>query len=232
MVTANALGIPTRYVSNEAHAFVEVYFPGRKWQRIDLGGAALRMDVTGADNKTLHRPRAEDPFSKPPQYSQNYTQLEGEIKGLTKQQIDDKHRPLDQAPPSGAFGNNGGGPTNNTPQDRLIPDPGVPAVTFDPKKQVVKLTISQADQSAYRGNSIHIEGVAQANGKPIPDHLIEIFLAPAGSGGANHVSLGNAMTTQDGSFKIDLTVPSISLAVYDIILMSPGDAIYNAARSD
>ena len=58
MITANALGIPTRYVENEAHAFVEVWFPERGWQRIDLGGAALRMDVTGADNKTLHRPRA------------------------------------------------------------------------------------------------------------------------------------------------------------------------------
>jgi hypothetical protein len=40
MITANALGIPTRYVENEAHAFVEVWFPERNWQRIDLGGAS------------------------------------------------------------------------------------------------------------------------------------------------------------------------------------------------
>ena len=66
--TANALGIPTRYVQNEAHAFVEVWFPMRKWQRIDLGGSALRMNVSGADNKTLHRPRSDDPFQKPPEY--------------------------------------------------------------------------------------------------------------------------------------------------------------------
>src|SRR5262249_13598204 len=49
MITASALGIPTRFVENEAHAFVEVWFPSRGWQRIDLGGAALRMEVTGAD---------------------------------------------------------------------------------------------------------------------------------------------------------------------------------------
>jgi len=58
MITANALGIPTRLVTNEAHAFVEVWFPERNWQRIDLGGAALKMDVAGANNKTLHRPRS------------------------------------------------------------------------------------------------------------------------------------------------------------------------------
>ena len=46
-VTANALGVPTRYVANEAHAFVEVYIPDgpddpysdSNWHRIDLGGA-------------------------------------------------------------------------------------------------------------------------------------------------------------------------------------------------
>src|SRR5439155_17512471 len=97
------LGLPTRLVENEAHAFVEVWFPGRNWQRIDLGGAALRMEVQGADEKTLHRPRADDPFDKPPQYKQNYTQLEGDIRGLTAQQLADKRKTLGQAPASGVF---------------------------------------------------------------------------------------------------------------------------------
>ncbi len=54
-VTALALGAPTRYVSNEAHAFVEVYVPednttfsASHWKRINLGG-------TGSSN-TLERP--------------------------------------------------------------------------------------------------------------------------------------------------------------------------------
>ena len=54
-VTALALGAPTRYVSNEAHAFVEVYVPvdnetisASHWKRIDLGG-------TGSST-TLDRP--------------------------------------------------------------------------------------------------------------------------------------------------------------------------------
>jgi protocatechuate 3,4-dioxygenase beta subunit len=58
-VTALALGSPTRYVSNEAHAFVEVYVPEDNetfstshWKRINLGG-------TGGSN-TLERPDEED----------------------------------------------------------------------------------------------------------------------------------------------------------------------------
>lgn len=43
-VTANTLGVPTRYVANEAHCFVEVYIPNgsysdSNWHRINLGGA-------------------------------------------------------------------------------------------------------------------------------------------------------------------------------------------------
>ena len=54
-VTALVLGAPTRYISNEAHAFVEVYVPednttfsASHWKRINLGG-------TGSSN-TLERP--------------------------------------------------------------------------------------------------------------------------------------------------------------------------------
>ncbi len=38
MITALALGIPTRFVENDAHAWVEVH-DGVAWRRIDLGGA-------------------------------------------------------------------------------------------------------------------------------------------------------------------------------------------------
>ncbi|MCK4613218.1 MAG: transglutaminase domain-containing protein, partial [Thermoplasmata archaeon] len=53
-VTANALGVPTRYIANEAHAFVEVYIPDgpfstSNWHRIDLGG-------TGSTNPGEPRP--------------------------------------------------------------------------------------------------------------------------------------------------------------------------------
>ena len=230
MVTANALGLPTRFVENEAHAFVEVWFPERRWQRIDLGGAALRMEVQGAGNKTLHRPRSDDPFEKPAEYRKNYTQLEGDISGLTAQQLADKRKTLGQSPPSGAFdasGTGAGGP------DRILPDQALPAVTQDPKKRSPKLVVTLADERAFRGDQVHIEGRAAAAGKGLPDHPIDVFLSPAGRGGAGAVLLGRAVTGADGTFREDFEVPpSMNLASYEIWLSSPEDAYYNAALSD
>ena len=46
LVTALSLGIPTRMVVNEAHAWVEVLDPGVApplWRRVDLGGAGRAL---------------------------------------------------------------------------------------------------------------------------------------------------------------------------------------------
>lgn len=37
-VTAISLGVPTRHIENECHAFVEVFIPGEGWKAINLGG--------------------------------------------------------------------------------------------------------------------------------------------------------------------------------------------------
>lgn len=37
-VTANSMGLPTRLVVNECHAFVELYIPTHGWMQLDLGG--------------------------------------------------------------------------------------------------------------------------------------------------------------------------------------------------
>ncbi len=58
-VTAIALGLPTRLVHNEAHAWVEVY-DTELWHRIDLGGAATNINETRPDALSPnHRPPAE-----------------------------------------------------------------------------------------------------------------------------------------------------------------------------
>lgn len=56
LVTALYLGIPTRMIANEAHAWVEVD-DGHMWRRIDLGGAG----------RTLHDPLSYNvPYDPPP----------------------------------------------------------------------------------------------------------------------------------------------------------------------
>lgn len=233
MITANALGIPTRYVQNEAHAFVEVWFPERGWQRIDLGGAALRMEVTGAKDKDLHRPRADDPFVKPDTYRNNYTQLEGEIGGLTQRQLDDKRRSLDEAPASGGGDvqgpDSGGGPG----PDRITPDPGLPVVQHNPRKKIPELEVLEAAPTAYRGAAVDIGGRVHVGGKGIPAHTVDVYLSPKGENGAKAVLLGRAMTRADGTFRQQFSIPAqLDLRTYEIWLGSPEDAYYNAALSN
>ena len=248
MITANTLGIPTRYVSNEAHAFVEVWFPERGWQRIDLGGAALRMEVTGANNKTLHRERSPDPFDKPQSYKNSYTQLEGDIDGLSRQQLDNKRKPLDQAPPSGAPGPGvgsgsgaagsagnaglGSGAVPSNPFDRVNPDQTLDPIPHDDKKADLDLEVTIADPSAYRGDELRVEGRASSKGRPVAGRHVDVFLAPPGMDGKNSKAIGRVVTGPDGMFRERLKIPpSLDLATYEILLSSPPDAFYNAALS-
>ncbi|MCO4764408.1 MAG: hypothetical protein KC502_23050 [Myxococcales bacterium] len=72
-IMAHSLGIPTHYVMNDAHAFVEVWAPGSTgkggWLRIDLGGGADELQLHSAKNKRLHQPLFADPLPKPPAYA-------------------------------------------------------------------------------------------------------------------------------------------------------------------
>ena len=64
LVTAQSLGIPTRMVLNEAHAWVEVH-DGVLWRRIDLGGAGHMAPASNAiPERAAYRP-PPDSFSWP-----------------------------------------------------------------------------------------------------------------------------------------------------------------------
>lgn len=237
MITANALGLPTRFVSNEAHAFVEMWMPQRGWMRIDLGGAALRLEVSGGQDKTLHRPRAEDPFAKPPEYTQNYTQLVGDIAGLSREQIADRQRPTSEAPASGDFesqatGRAGTGDVAEVPASgRITPDRSLPVAHADPSKVTPVLTLLHVEPTAYRGGKLRLEGQARANG-PLVGLPIDIYLSREGSDGANAKALGRVLTGADGRFSAEVAVPTeLKLARYELHVSSPEDARHNAALS-
>lgn len=64
VVTAQGLGLPARFVTNEVHAFSEVYVPTVGWIRIDLGGEARLAPES--EPTVHHEPRSSDPFPWPP----------------------------------------------------------------------------------------------------------------------------------------------------------------------
>lgn len=63
-----ALGIPTRFVHNEAHAWVEVELPERGSLRIDLGGSTTTVHSLGFEGRPLYEPPRDDPFPQPEAY--------------------------------------------------------------------------------------------------------------------------------------------------------------------
>jgi hypothetical protein len=80
---------------------------------------------------------------------------------------------------------------------------------------------------------IRIEGRAHVDGKALPNHPVDVYIAPSGTRGANSKGLGRATTAADGTFRQDFTIPpTINLAVYEVFLSSSPDAYYNAALSD
>lgn len=70
---AHSLGIPSHYVMNDAHAFVEAWAAGTDgqgaWQRIDLGGSAENLRLRSAADKHLHQPLYNDPLPRPEAYA-------------------------------------------------------------------------------------------------------------------------------------------------------------------
>ena len=80
---------------------------------------------------------------------------------------------------------------------------------------------------------IHIEGIVRADGKPIGDHVVYVFLSPAGMNGAHPIQIGSPKTGTDGTFRVDLPLPGqLDLSAYEIYLSSLEDAYFNAALSD
>ena len=75
LVTARALGIPTRYVTNQVHAFVEVLDPLNRWRRVDLGGEGvapesdeLTQDFASALNTPHLSFKPDDGLPRPKPY--------------------------------------------------------------------------------------------------------------------------------------------------------------------
>lgn len=81
VITAASLGIPARYVSNEAHAFIEVWWPRGGWRRVDLGGAARDIAYRGNRSSTLHRRGGFENLPTPPRFDAALEQARGGAEG-------------------------------------------------------------------------------------------------------------------------------------------------------
>ena len=110
LVTARALGIPTRYITNQVHAFVEVLDPLNRWRRVDLGGEGIAPEIdelTQPVTSALSQPHEpfnpDDGLPRPQPYldalqSASQTQADLTSQRAAQRSRDQRNRDSDGAP--------------------------------------------------------------------------------------------------------------------------------------
>lgn len=207
LVTALSLGIPTRLVHNEAHAWVEV-FGADLWHRIDLGGAAARVEEPPrAGDTPRHRP-PPDPFSWP-----GGGQPASALADAAATQRE-RHSGSSSTPGPGQ-----GEPPETNPgvEEPSAADPrGSPGGRLGRAlNRLIERTSPAQDRRApeislqvdagevRRGEPLKVTGRATVGGKPCALSRLDLFLVSEG----RPVPIGSVATDRDGYFLGQVTIP-------------------------
>jgi Transglutaminase-like superfamily len=203
LVTALGLGLPTRMIANEAHAWVEVN-DGSLWRRIDLGGAGRAMDAALAGGVKHDAP--PDPFAWPPNATRG-DDLADRARTATAspggQGGGESAKNAAAAASSASESHDSfGGPADDRPSSRV--------------------SLSIDDSSARRGGSLRVHGDVSAEGAACGHVLVDLGLR---DGRGLDLRLGTLATDDEGKYDGTLMIPSaIPLGDYDLSARTSGDS--------
>lgn len=240
VVTGLALGLPTRFVRNEAHAWVEV-FDSRLWHRLDLGGAAGEMALT-SDLDVPHEV-PPDPYKWPAKSESGESMVDRALQAAMARAGGDG-----SSGGGGAFGSAGrqggganaaqpGGPVQ-TPGDLASGDDSVamPAAsspspaseTSAPDEARVEpvpettLTVAFTGASLKRGERFSVQGTAR-NGKGQTCSLLRIDVELFEAGTKATFSAGTLVTDEQGRYAGQLVLPQrVPVGDYRVRVTTPG----------
>lgn len=233
-VTALYLGIPTRMISNEAHAWVEVY-DGRRWRRIDLGGAG----------RTLHNPLSTTARYEPPPDS--FAWPDGASRGddlgaRSRRTAEASNRGAQtagsaaRADPSLASGTATTGAAhgvdpNGTPMNDPTARSGsggsstslVPVTSPGPDERPSStLTMTLGGTNVHRSAPLAVRGRVTSNGEGCGHVAVEILLR---SRAHEDLPVGFLATDDSGTYDGTLVVPvGVPLGEYEAHARTLGDA--------
>lgn len=204
LVTALHMGVPARMVTNEAHAWVEVY-DGKLWHRVDLGGAAANLDDDTRGDRPPYVP-PPDPYAWPEQRD-------------SAQDLVDRMRRDRQSGSGGNGSGSGGGGGNGS-----APDPSNSALAPPPPRDDVpasEVYVTAIDKDIRRGKPVHVQGEVKARGAACPNVRVDLVLK--GEAFPNGASIGSLSTDDKGKFDGSVVVPvDFSLGDYDLLVSTPG----------
>lgn len=219
VITALALGIPTRFVQNEAHAWAELKLPEVGWLRLDLGGAARGLEAHASGERPAYQPAQPDPWPRPLAYEESYS------------------RAFEAAEAASHDGRMQEGAVSRTKSSTklkptLAQRASEPDVAVSDGREPLNLRITRYVPEVMRGGALNIEGEVRArDGAPVPGLRIEVSLSELEA--ARAVLLGVAVSDAGGRFRGNFAIPpQLDPADYALVVVTPGDAIYGAARAD
>ncbi len=225
VITAQALGIPARFVQNEAHAFVEVRIVGRGWLRIDLGGAAEALEAHGAEDRPVYRPAQRTPLPRPPAYRESYSQLRGDVRGLRSEPDD---TPAGDPAPGAAAGSQPRGERQRRPRalDTLLGQE--PTQSQTQAARPVRLRLDHERYDAHRGQPMLVTGRAtDPDGRGAVGLRIEVLLRDE-----SERLLGVTATEEGGLFRATVGLPlDLPVGDYRLVVRTPGDGRYLPATA-
>lgn len=210
LVTALYIGLPTRMIVNEAHAWVEVY-DGALWHRVDLGGAAANLETNTDPQRPPHVP-PPDPFAWPP--SQDSGQAAAD-------------RARAQAPGTATSASPSASPSASASATGTLGANGSPA---DPSQPRTEISVGQIESRVLRGAPMRVLGDVRNGGAACAHVRVDILLvSPDAPQGA---AVGSLSTDDEGHFDGPVVVPSdFRLGGYELLVQTPGDTLCTAGES-
>lgn len=228
-ILAQALGVPARFVQNEAHSWVEVKLFGAGWMRIDLGGAAHGLNATGAATRPVYIPENPDPLPRPEAYERAYSLLAGNVRGLrgslSRPVGASQARWLARA-------------TTGSPGGRLAPFLGMPTQGADPAagsvdtgRERLTVRLSKHRYSVVRGEMLAVRGlVLGPTGQGVAGLRVEVSLAAVDQ--SRTLLLGVTLTGPGGDFGRSFGVPAdLKPGDYRLVVIAPDTPRYAPAMA-
>ncbi|MGA7124368.1 MAG: transglutaminase domain-containing protein [Polyangiaceae bacterium] len=239
LVTALSLGVPTRLVMNEAHAWVEVH-DGTLWHRIDLGGAGrITAEASEAMSSVMPYEPPPDAFTWP-QNAHRGGDMAASARGrgppptpASSNSIASGGSAVDEGVPADGVGDplraGGGVPSGSA---SVPSSSAIPGATYGhDNRPVSSISIVAPAAEARRGEPLRISGMVRADEEPCPQLPVELWLRAAGR--QKSFLLGTLATGDDGAFSGAIVVPvEATLGDYDIIARTPGTMRCGAGSSE
>ena len=235
-ITAQGFGIPTRYVTNEAHTFAEVYVPHSGWLRVDLGGGAAGMNVRNGAEKNRHTvdPK-DDAFGFPPGFRGGYSQQassrgadsdgdsQDDVKGLPPE----AERPL--SPAEEAFEASPGA----RPLARRKPIAMPYRAPKGDRRDETEVILEGAEARVFRGDTLTLRGhvLTKVIGQAVVGGTVRISLLDPARKQVLYI-LGTASTGEAGEFVISAPIPAdADLGAWELVAEFAGNDAYAPAMS-